>query len=344
MRKKMVLAVSVIMAMSLMTGCGAKETAEATTEATEAVTIEETETETETEEVTEAEAEDASATDSEWTYGEYTYTGDDNVMYAITNYICDELAKGYEASDVGIPYIIEVSRDDSDANDIKVWGCFYYYTYNLVGDTLECQAGGSYPGLMHVQETDAGCGYEVTEYEPVLDGSDFDSSAKEIFDDKYDAFMDIYSNDGLNEEKRNEYISDFVLAHGVPATKYQDYGWDPVDLSLNVISGDGIEYIGGLYANDGKSDINIAFFLSDGEQIVIIQEGEHYYYGSYELEDVFLEDGTMYSEITVEGKTYGYMFEDEEQSIGFIIDQDGNKHSALGLDESVANDMKNETM
>ena len=48
MRKKMVLAVSVIMAMSLMTGCGAKETAEATTEATEAVTIEETETETET--------------------------------------------------------------------------------------------------------------------------------------------------------------------------------------------------------------------------------------------------------------------------------------------------------
>ena len=52
----------------------------------------------------------------------------------------------------------------------------------------------------------------------------------------------------------------------------------------------------------------------------------------------------MYSEITVEGKTYGYMFEDEEQSIGFIIDQDGNKHSALGLDESVANDMKNETM
>ena len=150
--------------------------------------------------------------------------------------ICDELAKGYDAADVGLPVVLEVSRDESDPDDIKVWGEFEYFTYNLVGDTLETQAGGSYPGCMHIKTTDAGIGYVVDHFDPVADGSDFDASAKEIFGDKYDAFMEIYSNDDLKNEKRKDFIEEYVFSHSVPATKYQDYGWDPVE--LNVSAGD----------------------------------------------------------------------------------------------------------
>ncbi len=343
MRKKLYLVASIVLAMSLMTACGTKtETTEATTEAVTEATTEEAEEPT-TEEVTTEEAEDASAADAEWAYGEYTYTGEDNIINAIDFYICDELAKGYTDGDVGIPTVIEVSRDDSDSKDIKVWGNFIYETYSLDGDVLMCEAGGSHPGCMHLEETDAGCGYVVTSFDPVADGSDFDSSAKEIFGERYDAFMEVYSNDQLYADKRNETISEYVKSHNVPATKFQDFGWDPVDLKLDEVSSE-IQYLGGLYAADGESDINMAFFLSSGELVVIVQEGANYYYGSYTLEDVVLDDGTMYSEITVEGKKFGYQFDDDTAASGIIVDQDGKINKAIKLDESVANDMKDATM
>ncbi len=349
MRRKVVLAVSIIMAMSLMTACGASaDTADVATEeiVTEAVEETEEETEAETEEVTEEVTEEtASGTDGVWEYGEYTYTGDDNVIYAIDFFICDELAKGYDASDVGIPTIIEVARDDSDPEDIKVWGEFLYDTYDLVGDTMESQAGGSYPGCMHVKTTEAGCGYEVTGFDVVADGSDFDSSAKEIFGDKYDKFMEAYSDGDAKLEARKDAVDGYVKTHTVPATQFKDYGSDPIALSANSSEDENnqVVYMGGLYANDGESDINLALFKSAGTPVVVIQEGEHYYYGEFTTEEAKLEDGSEYIKITVEGKTFGYHFDDETAMSGFVVDQDGKSHTAVGLDESVANDMKKAT-
>lgn len=346
MKKKSAVVLSMVLGLSLITGCGAKE--ETTTQAevtTEAVT----EAEVEEEEVTEATEVDASSSDAEWAYGEYTYTGDDMIESAITFFICDELAKGYEAANVGLPVVIEVSRDESDPDDIKVWGEFEYFTYNLVGDTLETQAGGSYPGCMHIKTTDAGIGYVVDHFDPVADGSDFDASAKEIFGDKYDAFMEVYSNDDLKNEKRKDFIEEYVFSHSVPATKYQDYGWDPVE--LNVSAGDpaddDVVYMGGLYASDEVCDVNIALFKSAGHPVAVITEGENIYYGEFEEEESTLKDGSYVTMITVEGKTYGYRFDQDDNgefgSTGVIVDQDGNEHFAKWLDESVAIEMKAET-
>lgn len=238
MRKKVYILASIVMAMSLMTACGSTETAEVTTEAvTEAVTEEATEevTEEETEEVTEEDTEEiveASGTDGEEEYPVYSYTGDDGVLNAISFFICDELAKGYTDGAIIIPEIIEVSRDDSDSSDIKVWGDFFIYTYDVNGDVLECVAGGTYPGCMHVATADTDCGYEVKEFELCEDGSEFDPSAKEIFGERYDAFMEVYSNDELKEEKRGEFIAEYVKSNSIPVTKYKDYGWDPIDIPL----------------------------------------------------------------------------------------------------------------
>ena len=346
MRKKIYLAASIVLAMSLMTACGTKtETTEATTEVVTEATTEEAEEPT-TEEATAEDAAEATSADAvEWTFGEYGYNNVDNIVNAIDFFICDELAKGYDAGDVGIPIQIQVARDTSNPEDIKVWGCFWFETYSLKGDILENQAGGSYPGCMHLKESsDAQFGYEVTGFDLVEDGANFDSSAKEIFGDYYDDFMSVYSNDETYATERNKTLTSFVKANEVPATKYQDYGWDPVELNFGAIDYSvGEHYIGGLYAVDGESDINMAFFIVDGTSMVIVQEGEHYYYGTYTLEDVVLEDGTMYSNITVEDKTFGYNFDDEEGTSGIIIDQEGKSHKALKLDESVANDMMDAT-
>lgn len=102
-----------------------------------------------------------------------------------------------------------------------------------------------------------------------------------------------------------------------------------------------IVYMGGLYAADGESDINLALFKSSGTPVVIIQEGSNIYYGEFITEDATLEDGREYVKITVEDKVYGYHFNDD--MTGFVVDQDGKAHDAKELDESVAMDMQKET-
>ena len=247
--KKFIAVVTMVMGMSMLAGCGAgaddvAATTEFVSEPTETEAVTEVETETVTEEETEAVTEEETdvATDEEaevadnsgeWEYGEYTYTGDDMILYAVNFYLCDELAKGYTSGDVGIPCITIIDIDDSDENDIKVWGSFWYWRYSLDGDTLITECGGASPGCMHVAKTDAGAGYTVTSFDPVLDGADYDSSAKEIFGDKYDAFVAVESDDVAREEQRKATIAEYVTSHNVPATKYQDYGWDPVDIPLD---------------------------------------------------------------------------------------------------------------
>ena len=172
-------------------------------------------------------AEDATDENADATADQATGTVDqaaiDEAIYA---YILDELGKGYEASDVSIPYyeIIDINSDDPE--DIRVYGDFWYFTYKINGDTLETQAGGSYPGCIHLKSTTSGVA--VTSMDVVEDGSNFDSSAKEIFGDLYNAFIDLHANDEARDQTRTDMIAAYVKKNGLMVTKYQDYGWDPV--------------------------------------------------------------------------------------------------------------------
>ena len=337
--KKRVLLLTSILGLSLLTACG-KE-AESTTQAettTEVVTEEVTEEAETTNDATEK-ADNASESDTvEWTFGPYEYSGDDLVIKAISTYICDEFGKNYDTGDVGIPCPNILDVDSTDTSDVKAYGEYWYNTYSLKGDTLYSEAGGSYPGCIHLKQLEDGS-YEVTCFDQVEDGTNYEESAKKIFGDLYDSFLDLSSDTEAREALRAKYISDFINEKGIPATKYQDYGWDPVE--LNAEQG-GNEYMGGLYAADGESDINIALYRSEGTPIVIVQEGENIYYGEFTSEDAKLDDGTEYVKITVEGKTFGYSFDNpgEEYSSGLIVDQDGKPHTAKGLDKSVADEIK----
>lgn len=150
------------------------------------------------------------------------------IEQVVDQYIVDTFGKQYAQAEVCIPQQIVVATDESNDQDIKVWGDFWVFNYNLAGDTLKTASGGSHPGLIHLKKGDNG--YEVTAFDQVGDGSQFEPTAKKIFGDKYDAFMKVHSNDKEREQNRAQGIAKFVKEHNVKATMYQDYGWPAVKL------------------------------------------------------------------------------------------------------------------
>lgn len=150
------------------------------------------------------------------------------IEQVVDQYIVDTFGKQYSQAEVCIPQQIVVATDESDAQDIKVWGDFWVFNYNTAGDTLKTASGGSHPGLMHLKKGDKG--YEVTGFDQVGDGSQFEPTAKEIFGDKYDAFMKMHSNDKDREQNRAQGIAKYAKAHDLKVTMYQDYGWPAVKL------------------------------------------------------------------------------------------------------------------
>lgn len=154
---------------------------------------------------------------------------EDTPQAAIDRYMT-EVGAQYSAGTYCIPYAVVVATDDSNPEDIRVWGDFRVENYNQSGDTLQCVSGGSHPGLMHVAKT--ADGYQVTSFDEVEDGSLFDATARAIFLERYDAFMEAFSNDSAKQSAREQAIGAYVSAQGIPAKLYKDYGWDAREIPL----------------------------------------------------------------------------------------------------------------
>ena len=150
------------------------------------------------------------------------------IIEVVDNYLVEEFGKQYAQADVCIPFSTVVATDETDVQDIKVWGDFWVFNYNIAGDTLKTASGGSHPGLIHLKKGDKG--YEVTGFDQVGDGSRYDPTAKKIFGEHYEAFHKINSNQDEREKVRRQYISDYVKNNKLSITKVKDFGWDPVDL------------------------------------------------------------------------------------------------------------------
>ena len=146
-------------------------------------------------------------------------------MTVIDDYLTDSIAPHYAPGEVSIPCIQVVELDESHPQDsVVVWGDFWVFNYNVVGDTLKMVSGGAHPGKMTVKPSSER-GLVVTAFDRVGDGSNYLPSAKRIFGDKYDAFQAIYSNAEKREEFRAAQIADYVKAHELPVKYDQDYGW-----------------------------------------------------------------------------------------------------------------------
>ena len=144
-------------------------------------------------------------------------------LSAIDRYLVEEIGKHYAQGEHCVPIHNVVAIDESNTEDILVWGDFWVFNYNQVGDTLKCVSGGNHPGLMHVRQTDNG--FEVNSFDQVEDGSSNLQSAKRIFGDKYEAYQAINSNKEDREKLRAEGLATYVKKQGLSATTYEDYGW-----------------------------------------------------------------------------------------------------------------------
>ena len=152
-------------------------------------------------------------------------------LTAIENYLATEIGGMSPQADHCIPSYTIVESDISDTSDIRVWGDWWVFSYNLVGDTLKTVSGGNHPGLFHVQKINDE--YTITNFEQVGDGSEYLPSAQRIFGNYYTDFQQISNNSELREADRANAIAEYVKKHGLKATVYQDYGWPAVPLKID---------------------------------------------------------------------------------------------------------------
>lgn len=149
-------------------------------------------------------------------------------LTAVDDYLVNEIGKNYGPSEVTIPCAFVVSTDESNSDDILVWGDFWVFNYDISGDTLKTASGGNHPGLMHVKKTDNG--FEVFGFDAVEDGAGNMESAKRIFGGNYDAFWELNSNQEKREDMRLHITAEYVKKHNLPVKMLQDYGWPAVVL------------------------------------------------------------------------------------------------------------------
>jgi len=153
-----------------------------------------------------------------------------NYFPAIDRYLTDSIGSRYAKGEHCVPSHSIVRVDERNSEDILVWGDFWVFNYNQVGDTLKCVSGGSHPGLMHIRQTEKG--FEVTAFDQVEDGSRYLPTAKKtmvstnrLFGDKFDAFKTINSDEKNRERLRAEGLATYAKRNGLAVTLYQDYGW-----------------------------------------------------------------------------------------------------------------------
>ena len=146
-----------------------------------------------------------------------------NYFPAIDRYLADSIGSQYAKGEHCVPIHSIVRVDERNSEDILVWGDFWVFNYNQVGDTLKCVSGGSHPGLLHIRQTEKG--FEVTAFDQVENGSRYLPTAKKIFSDKFNAFKTINSDEKNRERVRAEGLATYAKKNDLAVTLYQDYGW-----------------------------------------------------------------------------------------------------------------------
>ncbi len=154
----------------------------------------------------------------------------DEYLAAIEAYL-RTIGSQYTPGEVCIPSYTVVAINDNDTDYTRVWGDWWVFNYNIVGDTLKCVSGGSHPGLMYLKQNDTHK-WIVTSFDQVEDGSRYLPSAKRIFGEYYEAFHKVNSSQEHRDSMRLKQVAYYVKEHNLPVTKLQDSGWPAVPLPL----------------------------------------------------------------------------------------------------------------
>ena len=71
---------------------------------------------------------------------------------------------------------------------------------------------------------------KVRAFEQVKDGTNYLSSAKQIFGKHYDIFWNMHNNMEVVNAVRQEQLREYIHRTALSVTYYQDYGWPAVKL------------------------------------------------------------------------------------------------------------------
>ena len=161
---------------------------------------------------------------------EFVYSGEDEVVAAICEYLVKEEKNGYYIPDadwVAIPQMQILGREEAEG-ELLVFGTFAISVYTRNGEILECASGGNMHGCVHLKKEDNV--YQVTEVQWALDGGLFDDSLQEItanYPQYYEGLMSGYG-EGEREQLLLEMLRMYVKDNNLSIKYYKDYGWDPV--------------------------------------------------------------------------------------------------------------------
>jgi hypothetical protein len=158
---------------------------------------------------------------------EYHYYGtEDWAEYADS--VCHFLVEnslGDEAADLNICVPVVLKMDDSDPKDVKLWGEYMIYKYQLMKTSLIEEAGGSFGGVAHLDTT--GGSPLVKDFDFLEDGSGFDESLDKLFGKEglKDAYLEACDN---RDQYLAEALANYINKNGLYITQYQSNGWAPV--------------------------------------------------------------------------------------------------------------------
>lgn len=215
-----------IMALAACTNTAKVETTVATTEAAKEETkvVETTKAETKTEK--NESVNHYTEREFSWTDDmKFEYNGTDKYLKAIT----DEMVKvgnehfGKQGA-VEIPSPLIVKTDDSDKNDIKVYGDFTIDGYIMNGTIFDMKNGGSFPGCYHLKDENGNVTFVKSEI--AEDGSDNYSSLVKICGGDENLTKEIFAaKDKDKDETRVKFAKMYAKEHNLRLSGIKDYGW-----------------------------------------------------------------------------------------------------------------------
>ena len=155
----------------------------------------------------------------------YSYTGPEEYMDVISDYMIETNAD--DQSDVQIPFGIIVEKDETDPENITIYGSFNIDGYELRNTTLVASGGSRGSGAFHLKKADDGSVSVVDAELPEVD-EDYPAVFAPV-DGLYDRIVAL--SDEEISEARAEAIAGYVNTNGLNITQWQDYGWEPVPVA-----------------------------------------------------------------------------------------------------------------
>ena len=156
----------------------------------------------------------------------FVYTGDDDYMKAITDdmvLLAEDMFGDQAAVEIPTPRIVKI--DASDKKDIKIYGDFWIYGYQMFGTIFNTKNGGSNPGCYHLKDEDGKI--TVLNKEFAEDGSNNWSSLVKICGGDEDLAKQVSNRPNIIEEEnlRAEYAKMYAKANNLKLSGIKDYGW-----------------------------------------------------------------------------------------------------------------------